>query len=50
MIWVDIYENLDNCTNIDELEDRLYVIPECGLYDARKRNGQLVLGETSWLE
>lgn len=50
VIWTDIYENSDNCTNIDTLEDRLYVIPECGLYDARKRNGQRALGETSWLE
>ena len=50
VIWVDIYENSDNCTNIDTLEERLYVVPECGLYDARKRNGQLVLGETKWLE
>ena len=50
VIWVDIYENQDNCTNIDTLEERLYVIPECGLYEYRKRNGLLQLGETSWLE
>lgn len=50
VIWTDVYENPDNCTNIDTLEERLYVVPECGLYDARKRNGQLVLGETKWLE
>ena len=50
VIWVDIYENSDNCTNIDVLEERLYVIPECGLYDYRKRNGLLQLGETKWLE
>lgn len=50
VIWVDIYKNADNCTNIDTLEERLYVIPECGLYDYRKRNGLLQLGETSWLE
>jgi hypothetical protein len=28
---VDIYENLDDCTDIPTLEDRLYVVPECGL-------------------
>jgi hypothetical protein len=50
VIWVDIYENPDNCTNIDVLEERLYVVPECGLYDYRKRNGLLQLGETKWLE
>ena len=48
VIWTDVYENPDNCTNIDILEERLYVIPECGLYDYRKRNG-LSLGETKWL-
>ena len=49
VIWVDIYENPDNCTNIDTLEERLYDIPKCGLYDYRKRNGLLQLGETQWL-
>ena len=33
--WVDIYDNPDNCTDIDEIEDRLYVIPECGMLDKR---------------
>ena len=49
VIWTDVYENPDNCTNIDTLEDRLYVVPDCGLYDYRKRNGLLQLGETKWL-
>jgi len=31
VVWVDIYENLDNCQDIPTLEDRLYVVPECGL-------------------
>jgi hypothetical protein len=31
VVWVDIYENLDDCTDIPTLEDRLYVVPECGL-------------------
>ena len=50
VIWTDVYENPDNCTNIDTLEERLYVVPECGLYDYRKRNGLLQLGESKWLE
>jgi hypothetical protein len=33
--WIDIYDNPDNCTDIDEIEDRLYVIPECGMLDKR---------------
>ncbi len=36
VVWTDIYENPDNCRNIDELENRLYKIPKCGLYDKRK--------------
>ena len=52
VVWVDIYQNVDNCQNITELEDRLYVVPECGLGDTRK---QLALkneieGETLWLD
>jgi hypothetical protein len=35
LIWVDIYENLDNCTDITAIEERLYVIPECGLMSNR---------------
>jgi hypothetical protein len=36
VVWTDIYANPDNCRNIEELEDRLYEIPACGLGDARK--------------
>jgi len=35
VVWVDIYDNPDNCTDMDVLEDRLYVVPECGLADSR---------------
>ena len=35
LVWVDIYDNLDGCTDIDEIEDRIYVIPECGMLDKR---------------
>ena len=35
LIWVDIYDNPDNCTDIATLEERLYVIPECGLMSNR---------------
>ena len=31
LIWVDIYDNPDDCTDIEAIEERLYVIPECGL-------------------
>jgi len=39
VIWTDIYVNEDNCKDLSVLEERLYVIPKCGLYDARKRLG-----------
>jgi hypothetical protein len=35
VVWVDVYDNLDNCTNLAVLEDRLYVVPDCGLADSR---------------
>lgn len=35
VVWVDIYENPDDCKNINTIEDRLYVIPECGLMSNR---------------
>lgn len=35
VVWVDVYENLDDCTDIATLEHRLYVVPECGLGDSR---------------
>lgn len=35
VIWVDVYENPDNCEDIATLEARLYVIPECGLGENR---------------
>lgn len=35
LIWVDIYENPDDCTDITTIEERLYVIPECGLMSNR---------------
>ena len=35
VVWVDVYDNLDNCTDMAILEDRLYAVPECGLADSR---------------
>lgn len=35
VVWVDIYDNPDNCKDIEALEERLYVVPECGLLDNR---------------
>jgi hypothetical protein len=35
VVWTDIYENSDNCKDILALEDRLYVVPDCGLGENR---------------
>jgi len=35
VVWIDVYDNPDNCTDLAVLEDRLYVVPECGLADSR---------------
>ena len=35
VVWTDVYNNPDNCTDIEVLEDRLYVVPECGLGENR---------------
>jgi hypothetical protein len=35
VVWVDIYDNPDNCTDLTVLEERLYVVPDCGLADSR---------------
>src|SRR5487761_203791 len=35
VIWTDIYENPDNCTDVFTLEERLYVVPSCGLGENR---------------
>ena len=35
LVWVDEYDNPDGCTDIDEIEERIYVIPACGMLDKR---------------
>lgn len=42
VVWTDVYENPDNCRDIDALEARLYEVPACGMGDKRK------IGELSW--
>jgi hypothetical protein len=37
VIWVDVYDNPDDCQDIETLENRLYAVPECGLGDTRKQ-------------
>lgn len=35
VVWVDVYDNPDNCTDIPTLENRLYVVPVIGLANSR---------------
>ena len=35
VVWVDVYDNPDDCIDLAILEDRLYVVPACGLADSR---------------
>jgi hypothetical protein len=35
VVWVDIYANPDNCQDIAILEERFYVVPNCGLGENR---------------
>jgi hypothetical protein len=35
VVWVDVYENSDNCQDLTILEERLYVVPNCGLGENR---------------
>lgn len=35
VVWVDIYDNPDDCIDTAVLDDRLYVVPECGLAASR---------------
>jgi hypothetical protein len=39
VVWVDIYENPDNCQDLEVLEERLYVVPDCGLGENRMKLG-----------
>ena len=36
VVWVDIYDNPDNCTDIPTLEARLYVVPAEGMGETRR--------------
>jgi hypothetical protein len=35
VVWVDVYDNPDDCEDVAILEDRLYVVPDCGLGENR---------------
>lgn len=50
VVWVDVYDNPDNCQNIDELENRLYVVPEYGLADNRTDAQKIIIETMVYLD
>jgi len=52
VVWTDIYQNPDNCRDLDVLEQRLYEVPPFGMGE-RRRLERLALqaqGEVKWLD
>ena len=49
VVWVDVYDNLDNCTDLAVLEDRLYVVPDCGLADSRTEEQKAAIAYRAFL-
>lgn len=43
VIWIDTYENPDDCQDIKTLEDRLCVIPEYGVIASRTAEQQSII-------
>lgn len=50
VVWTDIYLNEDNCTDLDQLEDRYYDQSECVLADKRIREQQIECVEVKMIE
>ena len=52
VVWTDVYQNPDNCRDLDVLEQRLYEVPPFGMGE-RRRLERLALqaqGEVKWLD
>jgi hypothetical protein len=49
VVWVDVYDNPDNCRDLAALEDRLYVVPECGLGDSRTEEQKAAIAYRAFL-
>jgi hypothetical protein len=50
VVWVDVYDNPDDCRNVDELENRLYVVPEYGLADNRTDEQKVIIEAMVYLD
>jgi hypothetical protein len=49
VVWVDVYDNPDDCTDLAVLEDRLYVVPDCGLADSRTEEQKAIIAYRAFL-
>lgn len=49
VIWVDVYDNPDDCQDIPTLENRLYVVPVWGLGDSRTEIQKAMIAYRSML-
>jgi hypothetical protein len=49
VVWVDIYANPDDCRDILKLEDRLYIVPACGLADSRTEEQKAAIAYRAFL-
>lgn len=49
VVWVDVYDNPDDCMDLAVLEDRLYVVPECGLADSRTEEQKAAIAYRAFL-
>lgn len=50
VVWVDVYDNPDDCRNLDEIENRLYVVPEYGLADNRTDDQKVIIEAMVYLD
>lgn len=50
VVWVDVYDNPNDCRNLDELENRLYVVPEYGLADNRTDDQKVIIEAMVYLD
>lgn len=50
VVWVDVYDNPDDCQDIAVLEDRLYVVPEYGLADNRTDDQKIIIETMVYLD
>jgi len=49
VVWVDVYENPDDCVDLAVLEERLYVVPAYGLAASRTKEQKATIAYRAFL-